>query len=87
MPLVSSAYFLKKRGVYGVLLIALIVVLWFGYSAYQKNAAQQAEEAAAQKAATDAAKSENLFKTENPLSNVKADPFEKTKKVLNPFEE
>jgi hypothetical protein len=39
------------------------------------------------KATEQAAKEANPFGSENPLENVEANPFEKVKKVLNPFEE
>ncbi len=42
--------------------------------------------AAAQKAAQEAAKTANPFQTANPLQNVTTNPFEKTQKILNPFQ-
>lgn len=44
------------------------------------------ELAAAEKAAEEAAKAANPFQVTNPLEGVEANPFEKAKKVLNPFE-
>lgn len=44
------------------------------------------EQAAAKKAAEETAKAANPFQTVNPLEGVEANPFEKAKKVLNPFE-
>lgn len=71
---------------YGVAIVAA-VALWFVLmSGRSTQDIQNQPDTAAYKAAADTAKSESLFKTTNPLSGVKADPFEKTKKVLNPFE-
>ena len=39
----------------------------------------------AQKAVEDVAKAENPFRADNPLAGVETNPFEKAKKVLNPF--
>lgn len=47
---------------------------------------KKAEEVAAAKAAEDAAKAANPFQTANPLQGVESNPFEKAKKVLNPFQ-
>jgi flagellar biosynthesis/type III secretory pathway protein FliH len=44
------------------------------------------EQAAAEKTAAEAAKAANPFQTVNPLEAVSANPFEKAKKVLNPFQ-
>lgn len=44
------------------------------------------QEAAGNKAAEEAAKAANPFQTANPLQGVEANPFDKAKKVLNPFE-
>lgn len=43
------------------------------------------EEAAAKKAAAEAAKAANPFQAVNPLEGVEANPFQKAKKILNPF--
>jgi len=66
---------------------------WFGNtSGYQGGYAQaqadalSLQEESAKKAAGDAAKSANPFQAVNPLEGVEANPFEKVKKVLNPFE-
>ena len=64
--------------------VALAAAAWFFYG--QKGPSQPSPDAAAQQAAEETAKSENPFKSESPLSAVEANPFEKTKKVLNPFE-
>jgi hypothetical protein len=87
--------FMKKK----VVVIALAVVIvggafWLGQSIGYKSgyATAQADikaiqTKAATKAASDAAKSANPFQAVNPLEGVDANPFEKVKKVLNPFEE
>lgn len=77
-----------------VIVLAVIVVLglWYasarynqGYKAAIADIKAQQEEAGnkAAKAATDEA---NPFKVENPLQGVDANPFEKAKKTLNPFD-
>ena len=65
--------------------VALAAAAWFFYG--QNGSSQPNPDAAAQQAAEETAKSENPFKSESPLSAVEANPFEKTKKVLNPFEQ
>lgn len=47
---------------------------------------KKVQEEAARKAVRDVAEAANPFRVENPLSGVEANPFEKAKKVLNPFE-
>ena len=47
---------------------------------------QSTQEAAAERAAAEAAKAANPFQATNPLEGVTTNPFEKAKKVLNPFE-
>src|SRR3989344_4057000 len=56
-----------------------------GYAKAQDDVKALQEEAT-QKATEDAAKSANPFQAVNPLEGVEANPFEKVKKVLNPFE-
>ena len=56
-----------------------------GYSRAQEEI-KKAEELAGKKATDAAAKAANPFQSVNPLEGVEADPFEKAKKVLNPFE-
>lgn len=56
-----------------------------GYTTAQEDAKKLAEETA-KKAAEEAAKAANPFQVVNPLENVELNPFEKTKKILNPFE-
>lgn len=44
------------------------------------------EEEAAKRATGEAARAANPFQVTNPLEGVEANPFQKAKKVLNPFE-
>lgn len=75
--------------------IALIgAAFWFGNTTGYDAGYEQAQadvkalqDEAANKAAADAAKSANPFQAVNPLEGVEANPFEKVKKVLNPFEQ
>lgn len=64
--------------------VALAVAAWFFYG--QNGPNRPSPDSAAKQAAEETAKSDNPFKSESPLSAVEANPFEKTKKVLNPFE-
>jgi len=75
-----------------VLVVVIIFSFWYsgqrynqGYKAAIADVKAQQEEAGnkAAKAATDEA---NPFKVENPLQGVQANPFEKAKKALNPFD-
>lgn len=72
----------------GLLIVAVgvILFLWFSYANKTGESAAELQEKAVQKSGEDVAKSENPFQSENPLSNVEADPLGKTKEVLNPFE-
>lgn len=56
-----------------------------GYEQAQADAKRVAEEAA-KKAVEEAAEAANPFQAVNPLEEVETNPFEKTKKILNPFE-
>ena len=85
-PSARSSSMMKVWGVYGAIALVVLALVWFVYSQYQSNTENE-QQAVAEKAATDTAKSENPFQAANPLSNVESDPFEKTKKVLNPFEQ
>lgn len=75
------------RGKLIVVAAALIVIaaLFLVYVGLQDRDADLQENAAV-RAAEDVAKAENPFETQNPLSNVEADPLGKAKEVLNPFE-
>jgi len=56
-----------------------------GYAKAEEDVKKiQAE--AAKLASEQAADAANPFQIENPLEGIDANPFEKTKKVLNPFE-
>ena len=87
---------IMNKSIWVKIIIALIVIvvigLWYsgtrydaGYEAAVADIKAQQEEAGnlAAKAATDEA---NPFKVENPLQGVEANPFEKAKKTLNPFD-
>jgi hypothetical protein len=76
-----------------MLVIALAAGLVGGYFYGDSQGYKRAEadikatqQASAQKAAKQAADAANPFKAANPLEGVEANPFEKTKKILNPFE-
>jgi len=79
-----------------LVVVAILVAglaFWFGRSdGYTAGYAQAQADATAlqeesvRKAVADAAKSTNPFQAVNPLEGVEANPFEKVKKVLNPFE-
>lgn len=85
-----------KQPVLVAVVAALVVgaaAFWFGntmgfdagYAQAQADVKALQDEAA-NKAAGDVAKSANPFQAVNPLEGVEANPFEKVKKVLNPFE-
>lgn len=64
-----------------------------GYSAGDDSGYKRAEADikklegdSAKKAAEDAARAANPFQVSNPLEGVETNPFQKAKKVLNPFE-
>lgn len=83
----------SKRNVVIIAIAVLIVGLAAGYYYGQQKGYQKAEsdikkldEAAAKKATEEAAKAANPFQSVNPLQGVEANPFQKIKKVLNPFE-
>lgn len=85
----SSSWVLKAV-VIGVL--ALGVGYWVGSMvsykagyAMAKADIEKLQAEAAAKSADDAAKVANPFQTVNPLEGVESNPFEKAKKVLNPF--
>ncbi|MBI4119873.1 MAG: hypothetical protein HY454_00190 [Parcubacteria group bacterium] len=84
-------------GVLVVLVVSLVGGYFIGFSfGYQQGDVagykraetdiKKIELAAGEKAAADAAKAANPFQVVNPLQDVDANPFEKAKKVLNPFE-
>ena len=94
MPPTSRIVFLNNKAVVIIVVIALAgVAFWLGRSGGYTAGYAQAQvdvkalqEESARNAAEDAAKSANPFQAVNPLEGVEANPFEKVKKVLNPFE-
>lgn len=62
---------------------------WYGHDRGYKKAeadVKKVQEEASKKAVEDAAKAANPFQAVNPVEGVEANPFEKTKKILNPFD-
>ena len=87
---------MEKNKIIAIAVVVLVLGLGAGYwlgsgRGYKAGYAQaqdnlkKVEEEAAKKAAADAAKAANPFQTVNPLESVESNPFEKAKKVLNPF--
>lgn len=75
-----------------VLVVVIVLGFWYsgkkydeGYAAAVADIKAQQEEAGA-KAAQAASDEANPFKVANPLEGVEANPFEKAKKTLNPFD-
>lgn len=85
---------MKRRGVFVIMFLIIVGgAIWFAYTSgydvgYGKAEADAASvrDEAARRAAEEAAKSANPFQAVNPLSGIEANPFEKTRKILNPFE-
>ena len=87
---------IMNKNIWVKMIIILIVVItlgfWYGSARYDQGyeeaiadiKAQQEE--AGNKAAQMATDEANPFKVENPLQGVEANPFEKAKKTLNPFD-
>lgn len=77
-----------------VIILAVIIVLGFWYAGARYNQGYEAaiadikaqQEEAGDKAAKAATDEANPFKVANPLQGVEANPFEKAKKTLNPFD-
>lgn len=72
-----------------LVIIVFAVGWWVGHTQGYKKAeadVKRVQAEAAKKASEEAAKSANPFGAANPLGGVEANPFEKTKKILNPFE-
>lgn len=93
MPSTSRTVFLNKAVVAVAVIAVAGAAFWFGRSggysvgyAQAQIDANALQEESARKAAEEAAKSANPFQAVNPLEGVEANPFEKVKKVLNPFE-
>lgn len=75
-----------------IVVVMLVFSFWYagrkydqGYDAAVADIKAQQEEAG-NKAAEAAASEANPFKVGNPLEGVEANPFEKAKKTLNPFD-
>ena len=85
MPSSSASLFSNKKILYAALALILLGAAWLVYANYQKRM-QILHDEAARRAAAETAKSQNPFQSKNPLSGVEANPFEKAKKVMNPFE-
>lgn len=85
---------LKRRFVLLIVLVVLALgAFWVGrMGGYQSGYAQaqsdiqNLQKETARKAGEEAAKSANPFQAVNPLEGVQANPFQKVKKILNPFE-
>jgi hypothetical protein len=93
MPSSRIAFLNNKITIIVAALILVGIAFWAGRSngyttGYAKARAdiQALQEEAARKTVEEAAKSANPFQAVNPLEGVEANPFEKVKKVLNPFE-
>lgn len=76
-----------------IALTALVVGAGVGYLLGDSRGYSRAEAdiknlelAAGEKATADASKAANPFQVANPLESVETNPFEKAKKILNPFE-
>lgn len=76
-----------------IIIVALVVGYFVGYSIGDGRGYKRAEAdiqklgaAAGERATKEAAKAANPFQAVNPLEQVEANPFEKAKKILNPFE-
>jgi len=90
----ASNSLLRNKLVLGIVALVLIgFAFWIGrsggYSAgyvQAKTDIKTLDEEAARKAAEGASKAANPFQAVNPLEGVETNPFEKVKKVLNPFE-
>ena len=92
-PSSSPLAFLTSKTALIIVVIVLIGgAFWIGRSggytagyARAQTDAKALQEEATRKVAEEAVKSANPFQAVNPLEGVEANPFEKMKKVLNPF--
>lgn len=94
----SSGLSNKKTPVFFIVAAIIIVLAGIGVYQYGRSVGHSAgyakaqadiqnlQEEGARKGAEEAAKTANPFQAVNPLEGVEANPFEKVKKVLNPFE-
>ena len=77
-----------------IIILAVIIVLGFWYAGKRYDQGYEAaiadikaqQEEAGNKATQTASDEANPFKVANPLQGVEANPFEKAKKTLNPFD-
>jgi len=70
------------------LAVGLVGGYWFGHQVGYSRAeadVKLVQEAVAKKATDNAAKAANPFQAVNPLEGVNANPFQKAKNILNPF--
>lgn len=87
---------MMNKNMWIVMIATLVIVGGFGFwysgkkydEGYEKAIAEvKAQQEEASKKAAEAATAEaNPFKVQNPLEGVEANPFEKAKKNLNPFD-
>lgn len=85
---------MNKNTLVSVVVVLVLVALGYWYSGKKYDEGYQAavvdikaqQEEAGKKAAEAASNEANPFKVENPLQGVEANPFEKAKKTLNPFD-
>ena len=82
---------MNKKIILTVLVLVGLFVAGFFYGdqrGYSRAKAEikKVQEETAKKAAGEAAKAANPFQAANPLEGVNANPFEKAKKALNPFD-
>lgn len=94
MPPSSYTTFFANKTVLIITVLVLVALAFFlgrytgydiGYEQAQTDI-QTLQGEAARKGAEEAAKSANPFQAVNPLEGVETNPFEKVKRVLNPFE-
>lgn len=79
----SSTFSRRKKVILSITILAILIASWLVYSRFMISTGKTA----AEQVAEEVAKSENPFKASNPLATVETNPFEKAKKVLNPFEQ
>lgn len=85
---------MNKNTLVSVVVVLVVIALGYWYSGKKYDEGYQAavadikaqQEEAGNKAAEAASNEANPFKVENPLQGVEANPFEKAKKTLNPFD-
>ena len=80
----SNNFFSFSRRRLTIIVIAVAVILAVMWFVYARLVADD-EKTVAEQVAEEVAKAENPFRANNPLASVEINPFEKVKKVLNPF--